>query len=114
MTAAPEGWVMVPREPTKKMLAYGEGYADFILPAGFDNTQEGRRREMAMAYHQMLAAAPQPPPLDDEAVERAARAHCFAEPCYECAKEGKCRGPINMLSMRAALATLQPTKGAGS
>lgn len=41
-----------------KMVAAGEGYSDFVLPDGtHDNTADGRRAEMKMAFQTMIRAA---------------------------------------------------------
>ena len=43
--------------PTEEMVEIGEGMSDFILPDVFDNSLAGRRKEMAMAYSQMIRVA---------------------------------------------------------
>jgi len=44
-------------EPTELMIYEGEGYCDFVLPAGFDNSGEGRRREFRMGFCSAIRAA---------------------------------------------------------
>lgn len=60
---AKDGWVMVPREPTEEMLAYGTGLTDFCFPDGgtHDNTPAGWEKEMRMAWGTMLDHAPKYP-----------------------------------------------------
>lgn len=45
------------REPTPAVLYQGEGYADFIMPGGFENTRERRQAELRVAYQVMIDAA---------------------------------------------------------
>lgn len=45
------------REPSERMVYVGEGYADFVLPLGHDNSGDGRRKEMRMAFTAMIDAA---------------------------------------------------------
>jgi hypothetical protein len=42
---------------TPWMVATGEGYSDFILPAVLGNNSENRKREMKMAFCAMLDQA---------------------------------------------------------
>lgn len=72
-TGVPEGWKLVPVKATAKMIAYGEGYADFVLPSGFENTQESRRREMATAYGVMVEASPNPPVRPEQSASEPGR-----------------------------------------
>jgi hypothetical protein len=51
------------REPTPGMMRKAEGYSDFMLPdETHDNTVEGRRAEMRMAYQCAIDAALAPNP----------------------------------------------------
>lgn len=46
------------RDPTPEMVALGEGYSDFVLDGeSHDNSVEGRRAEMKMAWQVMIATA---------------------------------------------------------
>lgn len=43
--------------PTDQMMQIGEGYCDFIMPEGFDNSLEGRVRELKCGYQVALGVA---------------------------------------------------------
>jgi hypothetical protein len=48
------------REPPPWMLYEGEGYCDFVMPEGFDNSREGRQRELLCGWQTMIDAALKP------------------------------------------------------
>ena len=50
----PDGFVLVPRTPTKQMLIEGEGITDLILPEPFENTQTERMKDILDAWYQMI------------------------------------------------------------
>lgn len=45
------------RTPTPEMVAHGEGLSDMVLPDGFLNTPEERRKEVAGIFTSMIDAA---------------------------------------------------------
>lgn len=51
----PEGWQLVPKEPTKAMVKASWDCAGVSSPI------DGQRRYIAIAYHAMLEAAPEAP-----------------------------------------------------
>lgn len=56
-----EEYVLVPREPTERMLKAADGWTDLIDGAG-ENTAESRRSEFQVAWRAMITAAPAPNP----------------------------------------------------
>src|SRR5690606_16037435 len=53
-------WVMVPRKPTEAMLSHGEGWEYSTISDGAAMARQ--------VYADMLAAAPKPSPMNDNAV----------------------------------------------
>lgn len=45
------------RDPTARMIYVGEGYCDFVLPPGLDNTGDGRRKEFRMGWQAAIDEA---------------------------------------------------------
>jgi len=64
--------IIVPVEPTEKMLRAADGATDLIMPSAVDPSTEGRLKEFKLAWRTMLDAAPKPTVTDDdrEAVAR--------------------------------------------
>ncbi len=66
--AIPEGYVMVPREPTKQMILAGQEELESCIDNGFDSDIDGNRYDYTdivpdaprRVFMAMLAAAPQP------------------------------------------------------
>lgn len=54
----PDGWKLVPLEPTPTMVGKVDGYTDLVL--GWGGSKEDRREEIAEAYKLMLEFAPVP------------------------------------------------------
>src|SRR5690606_32818210 len=65
--AVPEGWVMVPKEPTPEMLdAATPPESDWIghkwaKPGSFERWRQGHREEAERKYRSMISAAPAAP-----------------------------------------------------
>lgn len=65
--AAPEGWKLVPVEPTPEMVVYGQERMDECIDMGFDSSEDGSVYEYSrissdapfLIYNSMLAAAPE-------------------------------------------------------
>lgn len=60
---APDGWVLVPREPTEAMIAAGAGAVAADHGADLDPSAEA---DTSLAYRAMLAASPSSPALKTE------------------------------------------------
>ena len=59
----PNGLVVVPKEPTERMLARGVGLTDFILPKEIGEGHDAYCKEMALAWRVMLDNADDMAPL---------------------------------------------------
>ena len=55
-TPVPEGWQLVPVEPTREMMIASEGWHEYDVPDHWVNCNEVRR--VYGSYRAMLAAAP--------------------------------------------------------